>query len=291
MSDDDAAAPPAQGRSGQAGRVRVVGIGASAGGLDAIGRFLAQVPPRSGLAHAVVQHLDPTQKAMLAQLLQRTTRMPVREATENLRIAPDCVYVIPPNRALPLANGALHVSAPEMPRGLRRPIDELFASLAQEQSDAAIGVVLSGMGSDGAMGVQAIKARGGLTLAQQPETAQFDSMPRSAIATGGVDIVCEPGDMPLRILAVLRPAGGAPAAAGAAGAEPPPQGSTTVDGLSRILELLRNAGKHDFGLYKHSTLLRRIERRMGIHRLPTLNAYETILRGNAQELDLLFKDC
>jgi PAS domain S-box-containing protein len=175
--------------------VRVVGIGASAGGLEALEEFPAQVPPASGLADLVVQHLDPTQKAMLAQLLQRATPMPVREATERLRIAPHAVYVIPPNRALTLTGGMLHLTAPEQPRGLRRPIDELFESIASEQQEHAVGVVLSGMGADGTVGLKAIKATGGLALAQAPESAQFDSMPRSALAAGCVDIVCAPGEM------------------------------------------------------------------------------------------------
>ena len=143
----------------------MVGIGASAGGLEALEEFPAQVPPASGLADLVVQHLDPTQKAMLAQLLQRATPMPVREATERLRIAPHAVYVIPPNRALTLTGGMLHLTAPEQPRGLRRPIDELFESIASEQQEHAVGVVLSGMGADGTVGLKAIKATGGLATA------------------------------------------------------------------------------------------------------------------------------
>jgi two-component system, chemotaxis family, CheB/CheR fusion protein len=269
--------------------VRVVGVGASAGGLEALEQYLAQVRPHSGLAHLVVQHLDPTQKAMLAQLLQRITPMPVREATEGQRIAADCVYVIPPNRALTLSNGSLHLATPQQPRGLRRPIDELFASIAREQQDQAIGIVLSGMGSDGTAGLQAIRARGGLTLAQQPETAQFDSMPRSALAAGCVDIVCPPGEMPGRILATLAPGGGAPAAATSADAAGPAADDTTA-GLLAILQLLRARGKHDFLLYKHSTLLRRIGRRLGIHRLPSLQAYEQMLRDCPQELELLCKE-
>jgi two-component system CheB/CheR fusion protein len=280
--------------------VRVVGIGASAGGLEALEQFLAQVQPASGLAYLVVQHLDPTQKAMLAQLLQRTTRMPVREATERMRIEADGVYVIPPNRALTLVGGMLHLTAPEQPRGLRRPIDELFESIASELQERAVGVVLSGMGSDGTVGLKAIKAAGGLALAQTPETAQFDSMPRSALATGCVDIVCAPGDMPGRILAALAretaPPGDRPAAAAAAPAAI--DGTDDTDGteheegngLQAILHLLRARGKHDFLLYKHSTLQRRIERRIGIHRLPSMQAYEQMLRANPQELDLLFKE-
>ena len=282
-AQDTAAATPAA--------VRVVGVGASAGGLAALEQYLAQVRPRSGLAHLVVQHLDPTQKAMLAQLLQRITPMPVREATEGQRIAVDCVYVIPPNRALTLANGTLHLATPEQPRGLRRPIDDLFASIAREQQDRAIGIVLSGMGSDGTAGLQAIRARGGLTLAQEPETAQFDSMPRSALAAGCVDIVCAPGEMPGRILAALAPGAAATAGAAATSADAAaPAADDTTAGLVAILQLLRARGKHDFLLYKHSTLLRRIGRRLGIHRLPSLQAYEQMLRTNTQELELLCKE-
>jgi len=276
----------------------VVGIGASAGGLAALGQFLAEVPPGSGLAYAVVQHLDPTQKALLAQLLQRTTRVPVTEVMQATPIEPDHVYVIPPNKVLTIAGGALHVAAPDQPRGLRRPIDELFESLAREQGDAAIGVVLSGMGSDGTAGLRAIKARGGLTLVQTPETAQFDSMPRSALASGCVDIVAPAGELPGRIFAAItRRAAAGPAAPGPAivpgAAAAPPEAAPAGppdQALVGILELLRTRGKHDFLLYKHSTLLRRIERRMGIHRLETLAAYAQLLRSNSQELDLLFKE-
>jgi two-component system CheB/CheR fusion protein len=286
------ATPPARHAGPAAQAVRVVGIGASAGGLEALEQFLAQVPPASGLAYLVVQHLDPTQKAMLAQLLQRATGMPVREATERMRIAADAVYVIPPNRALTLAGGMLHLTAPEQPRGLRRPIDELFESIAREQQERAVGVVLSGMGSDGTVGLKAIKAAGGLALAQAPESAQFDSMPRSALAAGCVDIVCAPGEMPGRILAALaREAapGGAGTAAAAATLMPGTE-HLAGNGLLAILHLLRARGKHDFLLYKHSTLQRRIERRIGIHRLPSMQAYEQMLRTHPQELDLLFKE-
>jgi len=292
-----AEAPPPAKDAATPGTVRVVGVGASAGGLEALEQFLTQVPPASGLAYLLVQHLDPTQKAMLAQLLQRITRMPVREATEGLRIEADGVYVIPPNRALTLARGTLHLTTPEQPRGLRRPIDELFESIAREQQDRAVGVVLSGMGSDGTVGLKAIKAAGGLTLAQAPETAQFDSMPCSALAAGCVDIACAPGEMPGRILDALAheaPAMVSDTAAKAVPAAAPAASTTTADegadGLLGILQLLRARGKHDFLLYKHSTLLRRIERRMGIHRLPSMQAYEQMLRSNPQELDLLFKE-
>ena len=184
------------------GTTRVVGLGASAGGLEALEQFLASVPAGSGLAYVVVQHLDPTHKAMLVELLQRATAMPVREAAESMRVEPDAVYVIPPNSELSVVRGLLHLAQPSQPRGMRLPIDVLFCSLAREQGERAIGVVLSGMGSDGTLGLQAIKAQGGLTLAQQPESAQFDSMPESAIAAGCVDIVAPPGELPRAILRV-----------------------------------------------------------------------------------------
>ena len=262
---------------------RAVGIGASAGGLAVIGQFLAQVPADSGLAYVVVQHLDPTHKAMLVELLQRNTAMPVFEAVEAMRLEPDVVYVIPPNRDLTLVGGVLHLAPPAQPRGLRLPIDLLFSSLARDQGERAIGVVLSGMGSDGTQGLQAIKSQGGLTLAQSPESAQFDSMPRSAIGAGCVDIVDLPADLPGHILRVtadqhaasLLPAGGE---------------ESNAQAMSSILKLLRDRSKHDLSDYKASTLRRRIQRRMSVHGLASKAAYEGFLRQNPHELDLLFKE-
>src|SRR5579864_3824077 len=147
---------------------RIVGLGASAVGLEALEQFLANVPPASRLAYVAVQHLDPTHEAMLTALLQRVTAMPVREARESMQVEPDVVYVIPPNTELTVVDGRLHLSQPVQPRGLRLPIDVLFSSLARDQGERAIGVVLSGMGADGTLGLQAIKGHGGLTLAQEP---------------------------------------------------------------------------------------------------------------------------
>jgi len=154
--------------------VRIVGLGASAGGLDPLEQFLAHVPVPSGLAYIVVQHLDPTHKAMLTELLQRATSMPVREVTASMPLEPDSVYVIPPNTELTVKGGLLRLGEPSERRGMRLPIDVLFCSLAGDQAARAIGVVLSGMGSDGTLGLQAIKSQGGLTLAQDPLTAQFE---------------------------------------------------------------------------------------------------------------------
>lgn len=276
----DSALPAAPARS-PSSTPRVVGLGASAGGLDALQAFLAAVPRRSGLAYVVVQHMDPTHKAMLGELLQRATALPVREAVEAMRVEPDMVYVIAPNSELSLSAGALHLADPAQPRGMRLPIDVLFASLAREQGERAIGVVLSGMGSDGTLGLQAIKTQGGLTLAQDPASAQFDSMPRSAIDEGCVDIVAVPGELPAHILRV---------AARRSAMVPGELEGEAPSALADILGRLREHSRHDLSAYKSSTLMRRIERRMAVHGLATMAEYDACLRGNPQEIELLFKE-
>jgi two-component system, chemotaxis family, CheB/CheR fusion protein len=262
---------------------RVVGLGASAGGLEALQKFLANVPPASGLGYIVVQHLDPTHKAMLTELLQRSTAMPVHEATGAMRVMPDAVYVIPPSTELTLVGGRLHLSEPAQPRGRRLPIDVLFSSLARDQGERAIGVVLSGMGSDGTVGLQAIKGAGGLTFVQEPASAQFDSMPKSAIDAGACDIVAAAEELPHRILRVAaKHPVTAPASAGTE--------EDSEQSLKVILGLLRERSKHDLTLYKITTVKRRIERRMGVHGLDTLTSYRQFVQENPHELDLLFKE-
>jgi two-component system CheB/CheR fusion protein len=262
---------------------RVVGLGASAGGLEALTQFLANVPPVSGMAYIVVQHLDPTHKAMLTELLQRSTAMPVHEATGSTLVMPDTVYVIPPSADLTLVGGRLHLTEPSQPRGRRLPIDVLFSSIARDQAERAIGVVFSGMGSDGTVGLQAIKAAGGLTFAQEPASAQFDSMPKSAIDAGACDIVATAGELPLRMLLVA--AKHPVTAYGWAGTD-----EDSAQTMKAILDLLRERSKHDLSLYKITTVRRRIERRMGVHGLDTLEGYRQFVQDNPQELDLLFKE-
>lgn len=268
------AATPPGGRAPAAGPVRIVGIGASAGGLEPLEAFLSHVPAASGLAYVVVQHMDPTHPAMLGELLQRSTPLPVHEVTAAQPIHSDTVYVIAPNAEITVAGGLLHVAEPSRPRGLRLPIDVLFSSLARELGERAIGVVLSGMGSDGTLGLQAIRTQGGLTLVQQPESAPFDSMPRSAIAAGCADIIALPAEMPARILGVT----GTPVAADLSA------------GLGPILALLHEHTRHDLARYKSNTLVRRVARRMAVHGLLTMGAYAAFLRDNPQEIDLLFKE-
>jgi two-component system CheB/CheR fusion protein len=237
----------------------------------------------SGLAYIVVQHLDPTHKAMLTELLQRVTAIRVREAEMAMPVESDVIYVIPPNTELTVVGGRLHLSDPSQPRGLRLPIDVLFCSLARDQGERAIGVVLSGMGSDGTLGLQAIKSQGGLALVQDPATAQFDSMPRSAIAAGACDIVAPAAELPHRILMI--------SAAPVVTAGPTMCAEEDREhSLAAVLALLRAHSKRDLSLYKTRTLKRRIDRRMGIHGLNTMAAYEAFVRQNPQELDLLFKE-
>jgi len=267
-------------------KTRIVGLGASAGGLDALEIFLGATPPDSGMAYVVVQHMAPTHKTMLSTLLQRVTTMPVHEAMEAMVIEPDHVYVIAPDSELTVMEGRLHVGHSPEPRGMRLPIDVLFGSLAKDQGEHAIGVVLSGMGADGSHGLQAIKMRGGLALAQLPESAQFDSMPKNAIASGCVDIVASPADMPARILQVVKPRTARPPPSQAPQAAQQGHGNA----LETILAMLRDRSKHDLSLYKSSTLLRRIDRRVAVHSLDSMAAYADFLTHNPQELDILFAE-
>jgi two-component system CheB/CheR fusion protein len=261
----------------------IVGIGASAGGLEALEQFLGHVPKQSGLAFVIVQHLDPTHKAIMAELLQRGTTMRVIQVRDRARVQPDSVYVIPPNKNLSILRGVLHLLAPDAPRGLRLPIDFFFRSLAQDQGDRSVGVILSGMGSDGTLGVRAIKERAGLVLVQDPGTAKFDSMPRSAIDAGLADVVAPVAELPGKILAYLKH----PPLVGRweGGQEDKAQSS-----LDKVVILLRTLSGNDFSLYKRNTLCRRIERRMGIHKLSRMTAYVRYLQENPQELELLFKE-
>ena len=266
---------------------RIVGIGASAGGLEALEQFFAQVPPTSGLAYIVVQHLDPTHKAMLVALLQRVTSIPVMEAEDAVRVAPNCVYVIAPNTELSVSDGVLRLAMPAEPRGLRLPVNLLFSSLARDQREAAIAVVLSGMGSDGTLGLQAIKALGGLSAVQQPETASFDAMPKSAIAAGCADIVAPAAELPARILATI---GNTPEPLSSGAGDGADAGASSEGPIEHIFGLLRQRTRHDFSLYKINTVHRRIARRMAIHSLATPAQYVEFLHRNPLEIDLLFKE-
>jgi two-component system CheB/CheR fusion protein len=260
----------------------VVGVGASAGGLEAIEGLLAAVPADSELAFVVVQHLDPTHKTMLVEILQRATTMEVIEVHEQTVVEARRVYVIPPNHDLTIKDGSLRLAEPAGPRGLRLPVDVFLRSLAVELQRGAVAVILSGMGSDGTAGARSIKERGGLVLVQDPSVARFDSMPKSVIDAGLADIITTVEAMPKKILGALR--------RGPERAREPVLSDSYKDALAEIVQLLRAQLGHDFSLYKSTTLVRRIERRMGIHQLAAIADYLRLLQENPVEVHNLFKE-
>jgi len=263
----------------------IIAIGASAGGLEALEQFFAPIPAVCGTAFIVIQHLDPTHQGMLPELLQRATPLRVVQIIDRMKIKPNSVYVIPPNKDLSILHGRLHLLEPVAPRGLRLPIDTFFRALADEQHERAIGVILSGMGSDGTLGLRAIKENAGLAAVQSPDSAKFDAMPRSAIDAGLADIIAPPQELSARIFAFLKHK---------------PRGVNTLpepilelksqSALEQIIILLRERTSNDFSLYKKNTLYRRIERRMGLHQIDAIAQYVRYLRESRQELDLLFKE-
>lgn len=261
----------------------IAAVGASAGGLEALKQFLPQVPEHCGIAFVVIQHLDPTHKGMMPELLQRATGMMVFQVEDRMKVAPDCVYVIPPNKDMSILHNRLLLSEPVLPRGLRLPIDFFFCSLAEDRQQLSIGIILSGMGSDGTLGLRTIKESGGLVVVQDPASARFDSMPRSAIDTGLTDIVAPAEKLYGRIDAYLRHI---PHSAG------PQSGLVEKEqsALEKVVVLLRDKTDHDFSLYKKNTLYRRIERRMGIHQLNRITSYVRYLRDNPTEINLLFRE-
>ena len=283
-------------RAGTAKRFPIVGIGASAGGLEAFTRLLQNLPKDTGMGFVLVQHLDPAHASALTQLLSKATALPVREATQDVLVERNHVYVIAPNTNLTIARGVLKLHPRQAGRGVQRSIDFFFESLAHDQHECAIGVILSGTASDGTLGLEAIKAEGGITLAQD-ETAHFQSMPHSAIAAGCVDFVLSPKNIALELTRIAKHpfvAGGTHADLAAPRAHPSPHPCESVmgdeDGYKKIVVLLRNHSSVDFSLYKASTIQRRIARRMVLKKLTTLDDYAQFLQGKPKELDELYAD-
>ncbi|MDD2881013.1 MAG: chemotaxis protein CheB [Rhodoferax sp.] len=264
----------------------IVGIGASAGGLAAIEAFFAGMPADAdpGMAFVLVQHLDPDHKSLLTELIARRTRMQVLEVVDGVVVRPNCAYIIPPNRDMAFLNGTLQLLEPAAPRGHRLPIDFLFRSLALDQHERAIGIVLSGTGSDGTLGVRAIKGEGGMVMVQTPASSEFDGMPRSALATGMVDFELPPAEMAGQLIAYTTHAFG----------RLPHHISLTEplseSALRKIFVLLRTHTGHDFSQYKPSTIYRRIERRMAVHQIDGIDAYVKYLQQAPDEVQALFND-
>jgi two-component system CheB/CheR fusion protein len=264
----------------------IVGIGASAGGVAAFEAFFSGMPTDCppGMAFVLVQHLARDHKSILSELIRRYTKMQVFDVEDGMVVKPNCAYIIPPNRDMALTNGALQLLEPTLARGIRLPIDYFFRSLAQDQHDRAICIVLSGTGSDGSLGVRAVKGEGGMVMAQIPESTEFDGMPRSAIATGMVDFVLSPNQMPAKLLDYAARTLGhnlLPVA---------PQAPPSADGLEKVFLLLRSRTGHDFSQYKRNTILRRVARRMAVHQIDRMEDYLRYLQLTRDEVDALFRD-
>jgi two-component system, chemotaxis family, CheB/CheR fusion protein len=286
-----------RGDPGAGGSFPIVGIGASAGGLEAFSALLKQLPLDTGMGFVLVQHLDPVHDSALTQLLGRATSLPVHEVTNHLRVEPNHVYVIPPNRTLSITAGVLTLGPRPKTRTPHRSIDFFFEALANDQRDRAIGVILSGTATDGTVGLEAIKAEGGITFAQD-DSARYDSMPRSAAAAGSVDFVLSPEEIATELARIAKhPAvidGRTPrTSAKTARAEADRGARETIgaeEGFKKILLLLRRHSSVDFSLYKSSTIQRRILRRMVLTKHDTLERYAQFLQGNDKELTALYAD-
>jgi two-component system, chemotaxis family, CheB/CheR fusion protein len=264
-------------------QLMLVGIGASAGGLAAFEAFFRALPSDTEMpmSFVIVQHLAPNHTSMLTELISRYTRLTVVEVTDGLPIRARYVYVIPPRCDMTLSHGRLMLHAPTTMNGQHLPIDRLFESLAEELRERAIGIVLSGMANDGTRGVRAIKRAGGRVIVQTPLSTQHDSMPRSAIATGQVDAILPPAEMPAALITYATGAKAMPTT--------PAHPSTAEEQLKQIFALLRLHIGHDFSQYKPSTMLRRIERRMAIHQIATIEEYLPIVE-QPDEIAALFDD-
>ncbi|MEO8604741.1 MAG: chemotaxis protein CheB [bacterium] len=260
----------------------IVGIGASAGGLDAFKKFFGGFPADSGVAFVLVQHLDPTRESLTAELVGASTQMHVVQAEDGMRVEANGVYVIPPNKYLSIRQRTLRLSPPSAPRSLRMAVDFFLCSLAEDQKERAIGIILSGTGSDGTLGLKEVKAAGGMTMVQDLQSAQHDGMPRSAIASGSADYVLPAEHMPAALLSYVHHAAGRT-----------PSGAPAVkpsDPLTSTLALLHTRTKFDFTGYKTGTLTRRIQRRMSLKHLTQMPKYLELLRYDAAEVSALFKD-
>lgn len=265
-------------------RIPVVGIGSSAGGLEALGKMFNEMPVDSGLAFILIQHLDPSHKSSMAELLTRYTKMEVLEIKEGMHVEANKLYVTPPNKNIGIINNVLHLVVPKEPHGLRRPIDFFFQSLADDLEDYAISIILSGFGSDGSIGIRAIKSMGGMIIAQDPGSAVSGSMPSSAIDTNLVDYVAEPDKIPEDLISYVKRLGKKPPKKIIA------EDEEALSSIQKILLIIRNRTGHDFSLYKESTINRRIARRMNVHQIDKVSDYLKYIQKKPEEVNILFRE-
>jgi two-component system, chemotaxis family, CheB/CheR fusion protein len=265
-------------------RFPIVGIGSSAGGLEALESFFKNTLPESGLAYVLISHLDPNHPSILAELVGRFTSMEVVQATDGMSVMPNKVYVIPPGKNMGITNRTLQLfKRSKTDHELNMPIDLFFQSLAEDQNIFSIAIILSGNGSDGSFGLRSIQANLGLVMVQSPETAKYDGMPRSAITTGLADYVLPPSEMYGQLEKYIRTLSEKKTDAGK-------KVGSDIEAIYRIMGMLRSETGHDFSLYKRNTISRRIERRMAVHQLDTMRQYIDLLRKNPQETHMLFKE-
>jgi len=264
----------------------IVGLGASAGGLEAFKGFFVNMPPDSGMAFVLIQHLAPEKKSILAELLRRHTSMEVLEAEDGMDVQPNRVYVIPPDSTLTLKDGRLHLEKPAPVRGQRWPVDAFFTSLAEEHGERAVCIILSGGGSDGSNGLTSIKEHGGFTLAQaEHDSHALSGMPQSASATGLVDFVMPVEDMPAKLLQYQQHLSQVEERKASDGTR-----EDVANYVAQICSLMHNRTGHDFGQYKQKTLIRRIQRRMQLVQINAAPEYIRLLRTDSREAQLLFRD-
>ncbi len=265
-------------------RIPVVGIGSSAGGLEALGKMFSNMPPDSGVAFVLIQHLDPSHKSSMAELLKRYTKMEVLEIEDGMHIEPNKLYITPPNKNIGIINNVLHLAVPKEPHGLRRPIDFFLQSLADAVEDYAIGVILSGFGSDGTIGIRAIKSMNGMVMAQEPDSAVSGSMPTSAIDTNLVDYIAPPKKLPEYLISYVNRMGEKPSE------RIIKKDKEAFSSIQKILIMIRNRTGHDFSLYKESTINRRIARRMNVHQVDDVSDYLKYMQKHPKEVNILFKE-
>ncbi len=263
----------------------IVGIGASAGGLAAFESFFSGMPAGNDpeMAFVLVQHLAPDHKSLLSALIQRFTRMKVFEVEDGMVVQSGCAYIIPPNRDMALVEGTLQLFEPKAPRGHAVAIDFFFRSLATDQQDRSIGIILSGTGTDGSLGARAIHGAGGMVMAQLPDSAEFDGMPRSAIATGIVDYELPPAEMPAQLIAYSTQGPGTIH-------RPDAKSSGHDFDMNKVFALLRTETGHDFSRYKRNMVDRRVERRMAVNQVESFEQYARYLQRNPEEVTALFRD-
>ncbi len=271
----------------------VAGIGASGGGLDALERFFAHLPSGRGAAFVLVTHLDPSRKSMMVELLKKYAKIEVSEAGDDMKVMPGHLYIIPPNKDMAIMGGYLRLFEPQSPHGLRHPIDFFFHSLAMDQKQKAICVVLSGTGFDGTQGLKDIKSEGGMAMVQDPKSAQYDGMPQSAIDTGLADFILPPEEMPDKMLEYIKHSAIIEARQGIGDGDIGTERAAdaidrqTSGDLHKILSFIRDKTGQDFAFYKENTVRRRIEMRMALHQMDDTAAYIRYLKHNPEEVDLL----